>query len=205
MSGVVLSLCDRTGNMVKPWHEAGYRCICVDLCPLDVQDGIERVEADVLRYLPPRCDYAAAFAFPVCTDLATSGARWLKGKGLAALSRAIALVARCAELCEWTGAPYLLENPVSTLATYWREPDYTFDPCDFGAYLDPPGDAYTKKTCLWVGGGFVMPRKAYVHPAEGSKMHGLGPSDDRADLRSVTPMGFARAVFEANHRKASAA
>src|ERR1700730_4053384 len=29
--GSVLSLCDRTGNMVKPWASAGFECFCVDL------------------------------------------------------------------------------------------------------------------------------------------------------------------------------
>ena len=33
---------------------------------------------------------------------------------------------------------------------------------------------------------------------EGSRMHRLPPSADRASLRSETPMGFARAFFEAN-------
>ncbi|WP_036291798.1 hypothetical protein [Methylosinus sp. PW1] len=29
--GAVLSLCDRTGNMAKPWADAGFECFCVDL------------------------------------------------------------------------------------------------------------------------------------------------------------------------------
>jgi len=28
---IVLSLCDRTGNMVKPWAEAGTQCVIVDI------------------------------------------------------------------------------------------------------------------------------------------------------------------------------
>ena len=35
-------------------------------------------------------------------------------------------------------------------------------------------------------------------PVEGSKMHRLPPSADRGNVRSETPKGFARAVFEAN-------
>jgi hypothetical protein len=31
MKGVVLSLCDRTGNITLPWLEAGYQAITVDL------------------------------------------------------------------------------------------------------------------------------------------------------------------------------
>jgi hypothetical protein len=29
--GTVISLCDRTGNMVEPWAEAGYDCYCYDI------------------------------------------------------------------------------------------------------------------------------------------------------------------------------
>jgi hypothetical protein len=29
-------------------------------------------------------------------------------------------------------------------------------------------------------------------------IHNLPPSDERGDIRSITPPGFARAVFEAN-------
>jgi hypothetical protein len=58
----------------------------------------------------------------------------------------------------------MLENPVGVLSSYWRKPDHTFDPCDYGGYLNPAGDAYTKKTCLWTGGGFIMPGKKPVDP-----------------------------------------
>jgi hypothetical protein len=104
----------------------------------------------------------------------------------------------CLMAAAWSGAPYCVENPVGVLSTHVRKPDYDFDPCDYGGYLDPPGDAYTKRTHLWTGNGFIMPAPKPVTPDLGSMMHRLPPSDDRADLRSVTPMGFARAVFEAN-------
>ena len=29
--GIVLSVCDRTGNMVQPWAAAGFECFCVDV------------------------------------------------------------------------------------------------------------------------------------------------------------------------------
>jgi len=157
---------------------------------------------DVRRFqVPVGRDVAFIFAFPPCTHLAVSGAKWFKGKGLRFLAEAVELVAVCAELCEQATAPYLIENPVGTLSTYWREPDFKFDPWEYAGYLtDPSEDAYTKKTCLWVGGGFRMPKSKPVFPTKGSKMHTLPPSEDRANLRSATPNGFARAVFEANKR-----
>ncbi len=132
------------------------------------------------------------------TNLAVSGARWFRRKGLGGLSEAIDLVEACRRIAVWSEAPWMLENPVSTLSSYWRKPDYTFDLCEYGGYLDPPGDHYTKKTCLWTGNGFVMPSPKPVLPLEGSKMPHLPPAPDRADKRSMTPKGFTRAVFEAN-------
>lgn len=203
MNDIVLSLCDRTGNMVRPWLEAGYECWIVDLqhpAGETHEGNLVRVGADVRDWLPPRRQYAIAFAFPPCTHLAVSGARWFKDKGLGKLSEAISTVAACARICEWTAAPWMLENPVGTLSTYWRKPDYTFDPYEYGGYLAKPGDAYTKKTCLWMGNDFIMPPMKPVDPVEGDRIHRMPPSPERADLRFVTPLGFAQAVFEANHR-----
>ncbi|WP_193376983.1 hypothetical protein [Frigoriglobus tundricola] len=152
------------------------------------------------RFCPPLDRRVVfVFAFPPCTHLAVSGARWFKDKGLNALADALHIVASCNRICEAGNAPFLIENPVSTLSTYWRKPDYSFDPCDYAGYLDDPApEAYTKRTCLWVGGGFRLPDPRRVAPTLGSKMHLIPPSDDRANLRSAAPRGFSRAVFEAN-------
>lgn len=201
--GIVISLFDLTGHMVEPWAEAGYTCYCVDLQhpPGETRDGnIIRVGADIREWLPPFTRVAILFAFPPCTHVAASGARWFKDKGLGHLIEALECFDASVRLAEWTRAPYLIENPVSTVSTYWRTPDHRFDPCDYGGYLNPPGDAYTKQTCLWTGNGFVMPPPKRVVPRDGSRMLRLPPSRDRANLRSVTPRGFARAVFEANHQ-----
>ena len=199
---VVISLCDRTGNMVRPWAEAGYQCWCIDLQNTHrrrLEQNIFFFSSNVMFWEPPKyCFPLIWFAFPSCTDLASSGARWWKGKGLTALSKAIALVGRCAELADKTQAPWMIENPIGSLATYWRKPDAQFDPCDYGGYLDPIGDEYTKRTCLWTGNGFNVPIPKPVFPIEGSRMHLVSPSEDRANIRSETPKGFAQAVFLAN-------
>jgi hypothetical protein len=201
-SPVVVSLCDHTGKMVRPWADAGYECWCIDLQhPKGRQreGNIVWWGEDILEwFVRPGTIYAIAFGFPPCTDLAASGARWWKGKGLNGLSEAIRLVARCAELFDLMEVPWMIENPIGSLSSYWRQPDAKFDPCDYGGYLTPPGDEYTKRTCLWTGNGFVVPLPKPVFPYEGSRMHLIPPSEDRANLRSETPEGFAKAVFLAN-------
>ena len=121
--------------------------------------------------------------------------RWVAGWPL--LRDGLDLFFACVNAAKWAGCPYKIENPVGRISGIYP-PDESFDPCDYGGYLDPPGDAYTKKTCLWTGNGFIMPPKRRVEPVEGSKMHLLPPSEDRERIRSQTPKGFAQAVFEAN-------
>jgi hypothetical protein len=201
---VALSIFDRTGNSLKPWRDAGYECWAVDIQHKgrEERDGIVYIGADLRDWIPPhRREYAVCLAWPPCTHLAVSGARWFSGKGLGALRDSIDLFSRAARICEALGVPYLIENPVSTIATYWRGPDYRFNPNQYALYApDPDAEAYTKETWLWTGRGFVMPPCRGVEPVLGSKMHLLSPGPERADLRSATPEGFARAVFEANHQ-----
>jgi hypothetical protein len=125
-SKIVLSLFDRTGKMVKPWAENGYECYAVDIATEEDKteeygEGIiHYVSGDIHKYLPPRAEYEIVFAFPPCTDLAVSGARHFKDKGLNGLSSAIENVERARQICEWADSTYMIENPVSTLSTYWR-------------------------------------------------------------------------------------
>lgn len=114
-------------------------------------------------------------------------------------------IAAFPRVCEESGAPWMLENPVSTLSTYWRQPDHKFHPKHFTGH--EPSDNYTKLTCLWTGGGFAMPSK-YENDSLGEpddRIHKAPPSAERGDFRSETPRGFARAVFLANQQKAASA
>ena len=108
------------------------------------------------------------------------------------------LVYTARDIAEEIGAPYYIENPVSVISSEWRKPDYIFNPCDYTGY--EPGDNYTKKTCLWTGNGFKMPApsKDSSLGEPDDRIHKAAPSPERANFRSATPMGFARAVFKGN-------
>jgi hypothetical protein len=230
MKDTVISLCDYTGIMVGPWVNAGYRAVL-----LDPQHEHSR-ESDSVKLIAKRVDQsaieirdlitsgrvAAVFAFPVCTDLAVSGtARWATKRAADRnfQAKAMQLVHECRMIGELSGAPWMLENPVSAVSSIWRKPDHTFHPNEYGGYLPeddahpmypdyfPPRDAYGKKTCIWSGGGFVMPAKRQVDVADGqsdgqgqSKAHNKlgGRSLKTKNIRSATPRGFAQAVFQAN-------
>jgi hypothetical protein len=193
--------------MVRPWAEAGYICYAVDvqhdgISVKTVGDGaIVFVESDVREFQLPAVDFAAGFGFPPCTDLAVSGARWFEDKGLRTLAEALDLVGATKETLAQLDAPWMLENPVSVLSTHWREPDYRFDPFEYTGYT-AADEAYSKETWLWTGDGFRMPVTDGVDADQADdRIHKMPPSDERADKRAATPMGFARAVFLPHHHE----
>jgi len=229
----VISLYDYTGEALKPWAEAGYTCHAFDI-QHDEAILVDRFEgggsisfhkADLHDHKNLNAIYYAfadqpvsfGMAFPVCTDLAVSGAAWFKKKAEANPSfqdEAVSHAVWCAEVFRSLKIPYFIENPVSVLATKWRKPDYSFHPYEYGGYIPygaeqhprwpdfiAPRDAYPKKTCLWTGNGFKMPSKVSVEPESGHSRQHLklgGKSAKTKNIRSATPRGFARAVMLAN-------
>lgn len=212
MRPLVVSLFDKTGQMMAPWVDAGCMALLVDIQHpggLHTKDGLVwtlgcdlRQGFDMPKGIPTFSQIDFAAAFPPCDHLAVSGARWFRGKGLRKLSLSIDLFATAAETLESFGAPYQIENPVSTISTYWRPADYTFHPHWYTGHCVE--DNYTKKTCLWAGHGFVMPERfedLLVGPPD-DRIHKMPPGPERANKRSATPLGYARAVYLANRWEA---
>ena len=179
---VILDLCGGTGAWSKPYLDAGYEVIRVDL-----EDG---KDVRLLEFGTLNREIQGILAAPPCTHLALSGARWWSEKGTIALLEGLSVVDACLRVVI-VGKPkwWVLENPVGRLVNFLGSYKLIFNPCDYG-------DPYTKKTCLW--GDFNIPEKSRVEPVEGSKMHFLSPRPDRTKLRSITPPGFAQAFFRAN-------
>jgi hypothetical protein len=228
--GIVISLYDFTGEACRPWAEAGYTCYAYDIQhPVEgrTEGNITYRHADLHKVSTfeslmeefgdsgPLVEFG--MAFPVCTDMAVSGAAWFKKKAAADPDfqiKAVNYATWCADFFEAMGVPYFIENPVSVLATKWRKPDYSFHPYEYGGYIADdqaehprwpeyiaPRDAYPKKTCLWTGNGFNMPECKPVAVPEGySTQHKKlgGKSQRTKDIRSATPRGFAQAICEAN-------
>lgn len=209
MKRFVLSMCDLTGVMVKPWVDHGYRAILIDPQHVTTSDcdGVLKLAMTVDEAMPFLSDFmrhnvvSFVAAFPPCTDMAVSGARWFARKYAADhlfQARAVAVAEQCRTIARLSGAPYLIENPVSVLSSVFGKADFTFNPCDFTAL--EPSENYVKKTCLWTGGGFRMPppqREARLGPPD-QRIFFAPPSIERSNFRSRTPLGFARAVFSAN-------
>ncbi len=203
---VILSLCDLTGNFVKPWVEAGYGAVLVDPAHgLDHTNGsvvalartVEEAMPEIGRLLSGGGVKFVA-SFPPCTHLAVSGARWFseKRQGDPLFQVRAGMVAEsCRTIGATSGVPYFVENPVSVLSSLWGKPNYTFQPWHYAGW--EPSENYTKKTCLWTGNGFTLPP---IKPAPelgepDDRIHKAPPGPGRANFRSATPKGFSKAVF----------
>lgn len=192
----VVALCDRSGISLRPWREVGFRCVLVDVSfrpGLSYHDGMTRVGCDVRTLSMVRGRPLGVFCFPPCDHLAGVGAGSWKRKGSAALLDGLSVADACVRWAVRSRASWwLVENPSGRLSVIWGPPDHVFSPHHFGGWLAGGGDRYTKRTCLWTGGAFVMPERREVRPVEGSLVGAVG---DRV-RRSETPRGFARACFE---------
>lgn len=199
----ILSLFDYTGNWSLPYKEAGYNVIRHDiLLGQDIfDDTIPSACADMVEGNPVHGILAAV----PCTDFASSGARWwgakekqeapYTGKNLVFENRLdyfVTMVYTVLLLVEWFKPEWwVIENPrgrIRKLVPEIGEPKLVFNPCDFG-------DPYTKETFLY---GDFNPKltKEPALPLYGSLMHKMG--SNHQGKRSVTPMGFSRAFYNAN-------
>ena len=186
----IISLFDYSGAWSKPYRDAGYEVIQVD-----IKHG-----KDIRWSYHMDKEVQGILMAPPCTAFAVSGAQYWKKKdedgrtleGMALVDASLRFVAI------YNPVWWVLENPVGRLRRWLGPPTIMFNPCDYG-------DPYTKKTLLW--GKFSIPKENPVDPIMydvGGKRGSwqwakLGGSSERTkELRSITPPGFAKAFFDAN-------
>lgn len=124
-------------------------------------------------------------AFPPCTDLAVSGARWFPEKRAnGQQQKSIEFFMLFTKLkCDWA-----IENPIGIMSSYFRKPDQIIQPWQYG-------HGETKATCLWLNGLKPLTPTNIVSGRE-NRIWKMGPSPDRASLRSKTYPGIARAMAQ---------
>lgn len=235
---VILSLFDYTGYAVKPWADAGYTCYCYDIlhpvqgkkegniyfqyADLDIRKEWEDI---ILQHVDE--DVILILSWPPCDDLSVSGAKHFESKlrkDPKVQIRAVERAVNSKRLADALDSKYVIENPISMLSTLWQKPNAYINPCDYGGYLSeddehpdypdiiPSQDAYTKKTSLWYGNGFLLPTPKPVTPIvlervtkSGKTIKGSpqfmklgGKSFRTKTIRNATPRGFAQAIYEEN-------
>lgn len=208
MKPFALFLFDRTTTIAQPWREAGFETLSVDIQhPLRTPaEGCLSIDLStpgpllvaLNRMGKTPADVRFMGCFPPCTHVAVSGARDFAIKGLRALAQSVEFFATCQEVAELIVGEWFIENPVSSMASHWRKPDYYFHPADFTGFC--LGDNYTKRTSLWASDGFIMPpeNKAPGLPPPDDRIHKASPNGRRGDVRSEFPAGFSAAVCAAN-------
>lgn len=220
---VCISLYDESGNMLRPWAEAGYECHCYDLANDERSEGNLHFHRANLLEIAVQAIICAmkpyfVFGFPPCTDVAVSGAAHFESKMRRdpfLMTEAADLAAVVPRIGVESDAIWAFENPKSMLKYHFGEPDFKFHPWEYGGYLPeddvhprwpeyiPPRDAYPKLTWLWASRWFRMPEKAPVYCPPGYSPQHLklgGTSAKTKQIRSETPRGFAKAVFMANRK-----
>ena len=235
LARVVLSFFDYSTLGLEPWDKRGYECHAYDIrhptghtvtgsgihlhgCDLSSNSTLESTMAEFRGR-----EVVFAMAYPPCTHLSRAGARYWAAKAEADPSfqtRAVELVRQLYTAMQTLGCPFYIENPASSrLRSMWKLPNFTFEPFWYGGYLAPDEphpqyptiipkqDAYTKRTGLWVDGGFIgLPGQRRVIPLfkkfvikKTNKRRRITPlmfsgGAEGKEARQTTPRGFSEAI-----------
>lgn len=183
----VLVACESSGRVRDAFLACGHDAVSCDVLPTDSPGP--HIEGDVLPHLGDGWDMM--IAFPPCTHLAVSGARYFAAKR--ADGRQAAGIAFFLALANAPIPRIVIENPVGIMSSIWRRPDQIVHPWQFG-------HPEAKATCLWLRGvpvltpTDILPRRARWENQTASGQNRLAPSPDRWKLRSATYPGIAAAM-----------
>ena len=202
----ILIACEYSGivrdALIKKGHDA-YSC---DLLPSegDPNNNHRHLQFDVNYAIDLIDNWDAIIAFPPCTYLCNSGARWLSDSRYPNRKEeqrhAIDFVKRiwnydCDYIC--------IENPIGVLSTKFQKPSQYIQPYEYGH------DA-SKKTCLWLKGlpnlvptsDMTKEDVTYVTLSNGKRIPrgeydiACKPHDQRGKLRSRFWSGIATAMAD---------
>lgn len=197
----ILIACEESGAVTDAFIDLGFTNVwSCDLMSCSGKHPEHHLQQDVLPLLKEK--WGLIIAFPPCTDLCSSGARWFPEKRADGRQQSSIeffmqfVIADCPRIA--------IENPIGIMSTLYRKPDQIIQPWQYG-------HPETKSTCLWLKGlpklqptNIVQPdymRKEngeYYIDAKGkrySRVHFMSRSNPgRAMLRSKTFPGIAKAM-----------
>lgn len=211
MTMKILVACEESQAVTIELRKLGHEAYSCDIIPCSGGHPEWHIQHDVLPLLNGHClfvttdetlhadllhdEWDMIIAFPPCTHLAASGARWFEQKrkdgrqqqGIDFFKQFTSL--NCPKVA--------IENPVGIMSTYYRSPDQIISPYEFG-------DPYEKRTCLWLKGLPPLHPTNIVEPpprqvlSSGKTMPRWYSNcgGDRAKARAKTFPGIARAMAE---------
>ncbi|MCK5605326.1 DNA cytosine methyltransferase [Candidatus Pacearchaeota archaeon] len=178
----ILVACEESQAVTKEFRKLGHIAYSCDILSCSGNHPEWHIKDDILNQLHKRWDIM--IAFPPCTNLAVSGARWFQqkivdGRQQKSINFFMALI----------NAPIpriAVENPIGIMSTKYRKPDQIIQPWQFG-------HGETKATCLWLKG---LPKLQPTEIVKGreQKIWKMAPGPERAKLRSKTYLGIAKAI-----------
>ena len=180
----ILVACEESQAVTIELRRLGHEAYSCDIEPCSGGHPEWHLQVDSLELLKMKWDMI--LAFPPCTHLAVSGARYFEqkrkdGRQQAAIDFFMRFAnADCPKIA--------IENPVGIMSSVWRKPDQIIQPWQFG-------HGETKKTCLWLKGIPLLVPTNIVDGRE-QRIWKMPPSEDRAKNRAKTFPGIARAMAE---------
>ena len=160
----VLVACEESQRVTIEFRKLGHKAYSCDLLDCSGNHPEWHIKKDVTLLLNGNCIFYTVdgieheisgkwdmiIAFPPCTYLTVTGNRWYNYEkyGDKAIQRMLdrndaikffmtIVNADCDKIA--------IENPVGIMSTQWRKPDQIIQPYQYG-------DAYEKRTCLWLKG-----------------------------------------------------
>jgi site-specific DNA-cytosine methylase len=178
----VLVACEYSGAVRDAFIAAGHDAMSCDLLPTDAPGPHYQGDMFDLEL----SDFNLLIAFPPCTHLAVSGARWFAEKRADGRQQAALDFVR--RIMDAPVERIAIENPVSIISSQIRKPDQTIQPWQYG-------HGETKRTCLWLKG---LPELSPTDIVDGRepRVWKLPPSEDRWKERSKTFPGIAAAMAD---------
>lgn len=177
---MILIACEQSQVLTLQFRLLGYEAFSCDIEPCSGSHPEWHLQQDVLPLLKE--DWQAIIAFPPCTHLCVSGARYFKEKQQdGSQQRAIEFFMsftfiKCKKVC--------IENPVGIMSTLYRKPDQIIQPWQYG-------NGETKATCLWLK-ALPLLRPTNIAIFRDENIIKMGSKD--AVARSRTYTGIAKAM-----------
>ena len=191
----VLVACEESQAVTIEFRKLGHEAYSCDILPCSGGHPEWHLQQDVLPLLGESWDMV--LAFPPCTHLCVSGARWWKEKK--ADGRQADGIEFFMQFANCACNRVAIENPVGCMSKLWRKPDQIIQPWMFG-------EEARKTTCLWLKGLPPLMPTQIVGEGELAKFKSGAvmpkwyadawrlPPADRARIRSKTFPGIARAM-----------
>jgi len=180
----VLIACEESQAVTIEMRKIGVEAYSCDLESCSGGYPEWHIQGDVLPLLNQ--DWDMIIAFPPCTHLAVSGAKWFEekrkdGRQQQGIDFFMQFVnAKCKRIA--------IENPIGIMSTLWRKPDQIIHPWQFG-------HGETKATCLWLK-SLPLLEPTNIVDGRNHSIWKMPPSEERAKIRSRTFPGIAKAMAE---------